>query len=278
MFARSIILFILILSFVSCSKKDPVYVTDEIKDPYKLYEEGYAAFKKNDFFFANKKFLEAELNFEKPDLAAKSAIMSSFSLYAINFYDDALESLKRYLKNYPADSNVLYAHYLEAIIFFEQIDDEKKDLEPLIQASKKIEFFIKKYPDSVYSTDLKFKKDLIQNQLAAKELYVARYYISIKKWVPAINRLKNIINNYEKTIFVEEALHRLVEIHHHLGLQNEAKEFAKILGYNYNSSEWYEKSYKVLNKNYKIKKINKFKNNKDSVEKNFLDKIIDIIR
>ena len=143
MFARSIILFILILSFVSCSKKDPVYVTDEIKDPYKLYEEGYAAFKKNDFFFANKKFLEAELNFEKPDLAAKSAIMSSFSLYAINFYDDALESLKRYLKNYPADSNVLYAHYLEAIIFFEQIDDEKKDLEPLIQASKKIEFFIK---------------------------------------------------------------------------------------------------------------------------------------
>ena len=278
MFARSIILFILILSFVSCSKKDPVYVTDEIKDPYKLYEEGYAAFKKNDFFFANKKFLEAELNFEKPDLAAKSAIMSSFSLYAINFYDDALESLKRYLKNYPADSNVLYAHYLEAIIFFEQIDDEKKDLEPLIQASKKIEFFIKKYPDSVYSTDLKFKKDLIQNQLAAKELYVARYYISIKKWVPAINRLKNIINNYEKTIFVEEALHRLVKIHHHLGLQNEAKEFAKILGYNYNSSEWYEKSYKVLNKNYKIKKINKFKNNKDSVEKNFLDKIIDIIR
>ena len=119
---------------------------------------------------------------------------------------------------------------------------------------------------------------LIQNQLAAKELYIARYYISIKKWVPAINRLKNIVNNYEKTIFVEEALHRLVETHHHLGLKKEAREFAKILGYNYNSSEWYKKSYKVLNKNYKIEKISSSKSNKESIEKSFLDKIIDIIR
>ena len=278
MLLRSVIIIILVFSFASCSKDSPDYVIEGVKDPYKLYEEGYDAFKKNDFFFANKKFLEAELNFDKPELAAKSAIMSSFSLYAINFYDDALESLKRYLKNYPADKNVLYAHYLEAIIFFEQIDDEKKDLEPLLNANKKIEFFIKKYPDSVYSTDLKFKKDLIQNQLAAKELYIARYYISIKKWVPAINRLKNIVNNYEKTIFVEEALHRLVETHHHLGLKKEAREFAKILGYNYNSSEWYKKSYKVLNKNYKIEKISSSEKNKESIEKTFLDKIIDIIR
>ena len=206
-------------------------------------------------FSANKKFLEAELNFDKPELAAKSAIMSSFSLYAINFYIEALESLRRFLKNYPADQNVIYAHYLEAIIFFEQIDDEKKDLKPLLEANKKIDFFISEYPDSDYSIDLKFKKDLIQNQLAAKELFIARYYISIKKWVPAIKRLKNIVKNYDQTIFVEEALHRLVETNYYLGLDNEAKEFAKILGYNYNSSEWYQKSYKILNKDYKIKNI-----------------------
>ena len=277
MFLRSIIIFILIISLGACSKKEPVYVQEDIKDPFKLYQEAIIAFQKNDFFFANKKFLDAELNFNEPDLAAKSAIMSSFSLYAINFYEEALESLSRYLKKYPADKNVIYAHYLEAIIFFEQIDDEKKDLRPLLEATKKIEFFIKKYPESDYSTDLKFKKDLIQNQLAAKELFIARYYISVKKWIPAINRLKNIVNNYEKTIFVEEALHRLVEINHYLGLKDEARKFAKILGYNYNSSEWYQKSYKILNKDYKIKEVLNNKK-KENIEKNFLDKIISIIK
>jgi len=169
-------------------------------------------------------------------------------------------------------------HYLEAIIYFEQIDDEKKDIKPLLEANKKIDFFIKKYPESTYATDLKFKKDLIQNQLAAKELYIARYYISIEKWAPAIKRLKNILNNYDQTIFIEEALHRLVEINYYLGLEKEAKEFAKILGYNYNSSEWYEKSYKILNKDYKIKKINSKKNKKSTIDKNFLNKIIDVFK
>ena len=226
-----------------------------LKIPSNYIKKLLLHFKRMISFLQNKKFLDAELNFNEPDLAAKSAIMSSFSLYAINFYEEALESLSRYLKKYPGDKNVIYAHYLEAIIFFEQIDDEKKDLRPLLEATKKIEFFIKKYPESDYSTDLKFKKDLIQNQLAAKELFIARYYISVKKWIPAINRLKNIVNNYEKTIFVEEALHRLVEINHYLGLKDEARKFAKILGYNYNSSEWYQKSYKILNKDYKIKEV-----------------------
>lgn len=275
---RSIIILTFVLTITSCSKNEPAYIKDEVKDPYKLYQEGFDAFEKSNFFFANKKFLEAELNFDKPELAAKSAIMSSFSLYAINFYIEALESLRRFLKNYPADKNVIYAHYLEAIIFFEQIDDEKKDIKPLLEANKKMDFFIKEYPDSDYSIDLKFKKDLIQNQLAAKELYIARYYISIKKWVPAIKRLKNIVNNYDRTIFIEEALHRLVEINYHLGLVKEAKEFAKILGYNYNSSEWYQKSYKILNKDYKIKNVINDSEKSKEIEKNFLEKIINIIK
>ena len=187
--------------------------------------------------------------------------MSSYSLYGINFYDDALNNLERFLKKYPADKNVTYAHYLIAIIYYEQIEDEKKDLLPLLMADEKIDFFIEKYPNSDYSIDLKFKKDLIQNQLAAKELFIAKYYISIQKWVAAINRLKVIVNKYDKTIFIEEALHRLVEINYYLGLESEAKKYAKILGYNYNSSEWYSQSYKILNKNYKMPK--KLKSNKD---------------
>ena len=216
------------------------------------------------------------MNFDKVELAAKSAIMSSFSLYGINFYDDAIENLDRYLKTYPSDKNVIYAHYLIAIIYFEQISDEKKDLKPLLEASKKIDYFLKKYPDSDYAIDLKFKNDLIQNQLAAKELFVAKHYISTQKWVPAITRLKIIIERYEETIFVEEALHRLVEIHYHLGLENEAKEYAKILGYNYNSSEWFQQSYKILNKNY-VFKSNPNNNKNIKKEKNIFKKIIEMI-
>ena len=149
----------------------------------------------------------------------------------------------------------------------------QKRPKPLLDADKKIDFFLKKYPNSDYAIDLKFKKDLIQNQLAAKELFIAKYYISSQKWIPAINRLKIILKDYQKTIFIEEALHRLVEIHHYLGLQEEADKYAKILGYNYNSSEWFKRSYKVLNKDYKIAK--KEEGNKDE---NFFKKILQKIR
>ena len=263
-------------SLISCtSNKDFKYEESKRSNPYEIYKEGLIAFEKKDYFFASKKFDEAELNFDKPRLAAKAAIMSSYSLYGINFYKEAEENLKRFLKVYPADDNIIYAHYLLAIIYYEQIQDEKKDLKPLLRASQQIDFFIEKYPDSDYAIDLKFKKDLIQNQLAAKELYIAKYYISIQKWIPAIKRLKNIVENYDKTIFIEEALHRLVEIHYYLGLQDEAKKYASILGYNYNSSEWFKQSYKVLNKDYKLnKKINEPEKKRD----NLFKKIINVIK
>ncbi len=247
-----VILYFVILNGCSSNKEEIIYQPLEKANPYELYKEGLAAFEENDFFIANKKFSEAELNFEETEHSAKSAIMSIFSLYGLNFYDEATENLDRYLKTYPSDKNVIYAHFLQAVIYFEQISDEKKDLKPLLQADEKIDFFLKNYPNTEYAIDLKFKKDLIQNQIAAKELFVAKYYISIKKWVPAIKRLKIIVKNYNKTIFIEEALHRLVEIHYHLGLEKEAKKYANILGYNYNSSEWFEQSYKILNKDYKI--------------------------
>ena len=273
MFLRALLILSILPFLYSCSKDEVIYKPVDSASPYILYEEGLAAFKRRDFFFASKKFSEAELNFTNIDLAAKSAIMSSFALYGINFYTDALENLERYLKTYPSDKNVIYAEYLSAIISFEQISDEKKDLKPLLEAGKKIDYFVDKYPNSDYAIDLKFKKDLIQNQLAAKELFVAKYYISTQKWVPAIKRLKIVTDKYEKTIFVEEALHRLVEIHYHIGFEEEAKKYAKILGYNYNSSKWFEESYKILNKNYEIKNKKKSKN-----EKNFLKKIIEKIK
>ena len=273
MIYRLLIVSCIIFFLHACSKDEAIYEPSKQLNPYSLYKEGMEAFESNDYFFANKKFSEAELNFEIVDLAAKSAIMSCFSLYGISFYSEAEENLERFLKTYPSDKNVIYAHYLLAVIYFEQISDEKKDLEPLLKAKKKINFFIKQFPNTDYAIDLKFKKDLIQNQLAAKELFVAKYYISTQKWVPAINRLKKIVNQYDRTIFVEEALHRLVEVHYHIGLAKEARKYVKILGYNYNSSKWFEESYKILNKNYAIKET--FKDEKDN---SFFKKIIKKIK
>ena len=269
---HKIIFFLIVLSACSKNQEEIIYQPLEQTNPYELYKEGLAAFERNDFFFSNKKFSEAELNFEEAEFAAKSAIMSIFSLYGLNFYEEANENLDRYFKTYPGDKNIIYAHFLQAVIYFEQISDEKKDLKPLLQANEKIDFFLKNYSNSEYAIDLKFKKDLIQNQIAAKELFVAKYYISIKKWVPAIQRLKIIVNKYDKTIFIEEALHRLVEIHYHLGLENEAKKYANILGYNYNSSEWFEQSYKILNKNYEFTD-NKVIKKDDSWYKKIIKKI-----
>lgn len=278
MLVRALTFIFLLIFLVSCSKDKPLYVPSEKVNPYNLYKEGLAAFNNNDYFFANKKFSEAELNFEEVELAAKSAIMSSFSLYGINFYIEAEENLKRFLKKYPSDKNIIYANYLLAIISFEQITDEKKDLKPLLDAQDRINLFISKYPNTEYAIDLKFKKDLITNQLAAKEMFVAKHYISTKKWIPAINRLKIIVEKFDKTVFIEEALHRLVEINYHIGLEEEAKKYASILGYNYNSSEWFQKSYKVINKDYKIKEDLFISKKKTEPKKNLLKKIIDKLK
>ena len=146
MLQKIFLIFILVLSLNSCTKKDIGYEPKEKIDPYRLYQEGFELFEKGSYFYAEKKFTEAELNFEIVDFAAKSAIMSSYSFYGINFYSEALRNLERYLKKYPGDENVMYAHYLIAIIYYEQISDEKRDLQPLLDAKSKITFFLNKYP------------------------------------------------------------------------------------------------------------------------------------
>ena len=256
-----ILLFSIFIIF-SCSKKEPEALSTPSNqdEAIKVYREGLKDLENGQFFLARKKFDQSESLLPQTQWAAKSALMSSFCLYSMNFYDDAILNLKRFTKTYPADANIDYANYLIAISYYEQILDEDKDIEPLILSKNEIEKFIDKYPNTDYALDLKFKLDLIINQMAAKELSIARYYIKNEKWIPAINRLKVIVEKYDKTIFIEEALFRLVEIYYRIGLVDEAKAAASMLGYNYNSSEWYERSYKILNKNYQpaiIKKENK---------------------
>ena len=257
---------ILVVTF-SCSKKETIVeVANETKS-FEIYKEALDSMFEGEYFYASKKFSEAELILPTSDLAAKSLIMSSFCLYQINFYDESLEDLEKFIIKYPVNKNIAYAHYLIANIYFEQILDEKKDLEPLTKTKEKIFFYLNNFPNNDYSIDLQFKLDLVNNQIAAKELYIAKYYAETKKWIAAINRLKVIVDEYDQTIFVEEALHRLVEIYYKIGLEEEAKATAIILGYNYNSSEWYQKSYKLLNKNYKPLKKKSLKKNQGLIKR-----------
>jgi len=262
MYQKLIYFILIIFLFTSCSKEElELNIPADSEESFKIYNEALEAMNSGEYLFASKKFSEAEAILPKIDFSAKASLMSSYCLYIINFYPEAIAGLERFINKYPADNNIAYAHYLIAITLYEQILDEKKDIAPLLKSKKKIKFFIKNFPNTEYALDLKFKMDLINNQLAAKELYIAKYYITVQKWIPGINRLKNIVENYSETVFVEEALHRLVEVYYRVGLIEEAKAAASILGYNYNSSKWYEQSYKVLNKTYKISKKSKQKKN-----------------
>ncbi len=274
MLSKIISSLLLIVLLVSCSKKEPeINIPADQDKSFEIYKEAVEAMNRGDYFYASKKFSEAEPILPKIEFSAKASLMSSYCLYLINFYPEATANLERFINQYPADKNVAYAHYLIAIVLYEQILDEKKDINPLIQSKEKIEFFLKNFPDTEYALDLKFKMDLINNQLAAKEMYVAKYYIATQKWIPAINRLKIIVEDFSETVFIEEALHRLVEVYYTVGLENEAKAAAAILGYNYNSSEWYAQSYKVLNKSYRIPKKSDIKKN-DGLIKRTIKKIL----
>jgi outer membrane protein assembly factor BamD len=274
MYQKLICSFLVIFLITSCSKEEPELNIPKTKDKsFEIYKEAVEAMDAGDYLFASKKFSEAEVVLPKIEFAAKASLMSSYCLYIINFYPETIESLERFIKQYPADKNIGYAHYLISITLYEQILDEKKDIEPLLKTKKKIQYFLQNFPNTEYAQDLKFKLDLVNNQLAAKEMYIAKYYITTQKWIPAINRLKVIVNDFSETVFIEEALHRLVEVYYRIGLIEEAKASAVLLGYNYNSSEWYAQTYKILNKSYKLLKKSEIKKN-DGLIKRTIKKIL----
>ena len=262
MIKNLLILLLSIFLLFSCSKKDNIKVISEPTDEEKaisMYSEAVEALKKGDAFYAGKKFKEVESLIPQGAWATKASLMASYSDYNRNAYSSAIFNLERHINNYPADKNIPYAHYLIAMCYYEQILDEKKDLNPLLKAKKKFEFIIQTYPDTDYAIDGRYKIDLIVDQLAAKEMSIARFYMKTEKWIPALNRLKIVVEEYDETVFIEEALHRLVEIYYKLGLLEESRQAAAILGYNYKSSEWYKRSYKIFNRKYKPKKIKKEK-------------------
>ena len=256
--------FFFILILASCSKEEArkSVIKEKSLDLQVLetYEEGMNYLEEGDALYAASKFNETELLFPQSEWAPKSALMAAYAYYSQDYLKDAIAELDRFLKVYPKHKNLDYVYYLLAISYYEQIVDEKKDLQSIIKAKQYFEIVIRDYQKTSYALDAEFKIDLINDILAAKEMYIGRYYFEKKKWISAINRFQTIINDYETTIYAEEALHRLVEVHYMIGLKDEAKKYAKLLGYNYQSSEWYENSYSLFDKKYKRIKKNKIKN------------------
>ena len=264
---NKIFLFLLILlHFVSCAKeqerKNVIKEKSLDLQVLEAYQEGMNLLESGDVLFAAKKFNEAEILFPQSIWAPKSSLMAAYAYYSQDYYKDAIAELERFLKIYSKNKNLDYAYYLLGVSHYEQIIDEKKDLQSILEAKKYFEIVIKNYPNTNYALDSKFKIDLINDILAAKEMYIGRYYLDKKKWIPAINRFKIVASNYDTTIYIEEALYRLVEVHYKIGLKNEARKYAKLLGYNYQSSKWYEQSYIIFNKKYK-------KNDKSKKKKRF---------
>ena len=255
---QKLFLLLLILLVFNCSKKDDNKLIIKEKDlelqMIDSYKQGVEALDKGDGITAANKFNEAELLFPQSEWAPKSALMAAYSYYFVDNYEDAINEIELYIKKYPKDKRVGYANFLLAMCYYQSIVDEKKDLEPLLMARAKFIYVIENYPNTDFALDAKFKLDLIKEILASKEMYLGSYYTKKKKWISAINRYKNVINEYETTIYVEEALHRLVELHYRIGLESEAKKYAQLLGYNYLSSDWYKNTYKIFNSDYKLAK------------------------
>ena len=268
--------FILIISIVfisACQNNDEKISIIEERDldlqMIDAYNEGLNLLDDNYPLKAAEKFNEAELLYPQSLWAPRSSLMSAYSFYYGSYYIDAIEELNRFKEIYPNHERIVYAYYLMGMCHYEQIADEKKDLGSIVDAQQNFKYVLENYPDSDFALDSQFKLELIQQILASKEMYLAKYYIEKEKWIPAINRYKNVLDKFETTIYVEEALHRLVEIHYKIGLIDESKKYAALLGYNYQSSEWYRESYKVFNKDYEkiIKKRNKQNNKVSTLEK-----------
>lgn len=265
--------FIIILFFlVSCSSKEEEKISvlsdKEMEiQMIEAYEEGLRELEKGDVIYATRRFNEAELLYPQSEWASKSILMSAYAFYSQNYYERSIFELERFISKYPKHKNIDYAYFLLAMNHYENIIDEKKDLEPLLLSKEKFEYIVKNFPETDFAQDSIYKLALIQDVLASKEMHIGKYYLKRKKWIAAINRFKTVLSDYETTVYVEEALHRLVETYYKIGLVDEAEKYANVLGYNYQSSKWYEQSYKIFNKKYAT--LQDSKKDKKSILKRF---------
>ena len=242
--ARSLIVGCALLGLAACA--------DDEKDTYveapveKLYNEATDAMLNGSYDEASKKFDEVERQHPYSVWATKAQLMSAYALYQRNRYDESLVALDRFIQLHPGNRDAPYAYYLKALNYYEQIADVGRDQRLTDRALKALEEVVRRFPESVYARDARIKIDLTRDHLAGKEMEIGRFYERAGQPVAAINRFRAVIEKFQTTTHVPEALHRLTECYLAVGLREEAQASAAVLGHNFPGSAWYASSYALL--------------------------------
>lgn len=231
-----------LLAGCSSEKKDD-YVERPVEE---LYNEAMDAAENNEFYKAAKAFEEVERQHPYSVWATKAQLMAAYALYERNKYDDAIVQLDRFIQLHPGNKDAVYAYYLKGLCYYEQITDVRRDQKMTEQAMKTLQEVIDRFPTSGYAKDARLKVDLARDHLAGKEMAIGRYYQVNGEYLAALNRFKAVIENYQTTTHVPEALHRMVEIYTALGMKQEAEKTAAVLGYNFPGNEWYQDTYSLV--------------------------------
>ena len=229
--------------FIGCAADEEVYKEEPVES---LYNQALIELESNEYETAAKAFAEVDRQHPYSIWATKAQLMSGFSFYQNNDYDEAIIALDRFISIHPSNKDVSYAYYLKALCYYEQISDVGRDQQMTRLALKALREIVARFPDSKYSRDAAVKIDLTRDHLAGKEMAIGRYYENQGLYLGAINRYKKVIDNFQTTTHVPEALHRLTESYLSLGLIEQAKQMASVLGHNFPGSEWYIDSYEMV--------------------------------
>lgn len=227
----------------ACSDKKEDYVERPVEE---LYNEAMDLIDKNEYFRGAKAFEEVERQHPYSVWATKAQLMGAYALYERNKYDEAIIGLDRFIQLHPSNKDVAYAYYLKGLCFYEQITDVARDQKTTELALKTLQEVVDRFPGSSFARDAKLKVDLARDHMGGKEMAVGRYYLKQKQYLAAMNRFKVVVEQFQTTTHVPEALHRMVEIYLILGLEDDAKRIAAVLGHNYPGSDWYEDTFSIV--------------------------------
>ena len=244
---KNLLLSLIFILLLGCSDSKIAKPETEGEKLQVLYSTAMDLVKKRDFVDAAVLFEDIERQYPYSKWSNQAQLMTAFCYFKSQMYDDSLNALDRFIALYPGNNKISYAYYLRALNYFEQISDVERDQSMTEKSKLAFIELVNKYPNSEFADDAYDKIDIINDRLAAKEIEIARYYQFSFQWISAINRYNKILELYGTSVYVEESLHRLVEIYHSLGLDEEAKRYASTLGYNFPNSDWYNLSYVLLN-------------------------------
>lgn len=237
-----------LLWLAACSTADDEDKNDLVKGrpAEEVYQEGMDLLGDNKPSDAIKVFESLQQEYPLSPWARKSQLMGAYAAYKRNKYDDAISMYEAYIQLYPASEQTAYAYYMIGLCYYEQITDTLRDQAITQKAQDALQDVVRRYPDSDYAKDARIKLDLVYDHLAGKEMTIGRYYLRKKEWLPAITRFRFVVDNYQTTSHVPEALHRMVEAYMAMGMRDDARRAAAVLGYNYPGSPWYVDSYRLL--------------------------------